>query len=230
MLTIVLLFTAQLGFSQNFVNLNFENASFQSDPSSGFYPYLVYASNAIPGWTAYANGLPQTEILSNNISLSGGAVSIIGTNWTHPQIEGKYFIILMGFNYPGFEYGVSIGQTGTIPLTAQSLIFWGNVGANNVLFDGQTLSTIVTGGTPNYNIYEADISAFAGQTGQLLFTTPPGGSGIVDNIQFSSSPVPEPSELVLAALGSLLLGFRRWKLFLHTISSLLKNDFLFETF
>ena len=87
-----LLVLCRSGQAQSFVNLSFENASFQSDSSSGFYPYLVYASNAIPGWTPYAAGVPQTEILSNNISLSGGAVSITGTNWVYPQIEGKYFV------------------------------------------------------------------------------------------------------------------------------------------
>ena len=58
--------------------------------------------------------------------------------------------------------------------------------------------------------------AYAGQTGELLFTDPSflgfqGGPAIIDNIQFSSNPLPEPSELALAALGTLLLGFRRWR-------------------
>ena len=113
----------------------------------------------------------------------------------------------MGFNYPGFEYAVSIGQTGTVPIAAQSLIFWGNVGANDVSFQGQTLSLAVLGSTANYNIYEADISAYSGQTGQLLFTAL--GSDKIDNIQFSSTAVPEPSGFALGALGGLLFSFRR---------------------
>lgn len=193
--------------SQGFVNLNFENATFVIDPSGGDYPRGVYASNAISGWTAYAAGYPLTDVLSNSISLSGGAVSIIGTNWVYPQIEGKYFVLLQGFNYPGFFNTAGIGQTGTVPTSAQSLIFWGNVNASDVSFNGQTLSLTVTGSTPNYNIYQADISAFAGQPGQLLFTTVPGGSDMIDNIQFSSAAVPEPSALALAALGTTLLGF-----------------------
>ena len=69
--------------------------------------------------------------------------------------------------------------------------------------------------TLNYKIYSADISAFAGQTGQLLFTTPVQTLALLDNIQFSSLPVPEPSEFALVMLGTILLGFRRWKISLR---------------
>jgi hypothetical protein len=58
-----------------------------------------------------------------------------------------------------------------------------------------------------------DISAYAGQTGQLLFSVPPQSSGgILDNIQFSSTPVPEPGTFGLFAMGGALLAWRRLKL------------------
>ncbi|MDD5139103.1 MAG: PEP-CTERM sorting domain-containing protein [Verrucomicrobiales bacterium] len=66
---------------------------------------------------------------------------------------------------------------------------------------------------PNYTLYGGDISGFAGQTTQMTFSD----VGIfanfwnIDNIQFSSSPIPEPSMLALCILGALLLGFRRWQ-------------------
>ena len=63
--------------------------------------------------------------------------------------------------------------------------------------------------TLNYTIYGADISAYAGQTGQLLFTAPLQTGALLDNIQFSSVAIPEPSALTLFALGSLLLGWHR---------------------
>ena len=81
-------------------------------------------------------------------------------------------------------------------------------------FNGQPIDFLVTGSTANYTIYSADISAYAGQTGQLLFTLPPNVDGdyaILDNIQFSTTAVPEPGPFALAALGTLLLGFRRWR-------------------
>ena len=209
-LLIAILVFSKTGFSQGFANLNFENATFTVDPSGLYYPYSVYASNAIPGWTAYVGGSPVSDVLSNNVLLSGGAVSIIGTNNNlgFQPIQGKYFMLLAGDNYSGSLGTAGIGQSNTIPLSAESLIFWGNVGANDVSFYGQTLVLTVLGSTANYNIYGANISAFAGQTGQLLFTTVLGGSDMIDNIQFSSSAVPEPSALGLSALGGLLLAWR----------------------
>ena len=73
------------------------------------------------------------------------------------------------------------------------------------------MSFIPTGSSDNYNIYAADVSAYAGQTAQLLFTAVAGNAGMLDNIQFSSTAVPEPNQFALAALGTLLLGCRRWK-------------------
>ena len=198
-----------------FQNLDFEDATIVPDTSSFYYPYVVYASDAIPGWTAYVGGSQVSEILYNDEFLSGGAVSIIGTSYSRPSIQGNYSIILGGFNYPGFLRTAGIGQTGQVPGNALSLIFWGNIGANDVSFDGQTLSLTVLGSTANYNIYGADISRFEGQTGQLLFTTVPGGHDMIDNIQFSSSEIPEPSIVGLSALSGLLLAWRRWKA--HTI-------------
>ena len=48
----------------------------------------------------------------------------------------------------------------------------------------------------NYTIYGADISAYSGQTGELLFTAPFRISGMLDNIQFSSTPLPELNGLI----------------------------------
>lgn len=56
-----------------------------------------------------------------------------------------------------------------------------------------------------------DISAIAGQTGQMLFIALPGtvfnaGYGLLDNIQFSAQAIPEPGVYGLFAFGALLLG------------------------
>jgi hypothetical protein len=57
-----------------------------------------------------------------------------------------------------------------------------------------------------YAVWEADISAYAGQTGELLFTCADYNAGMLDNIQFSTSSVPEPSICGLFGLGILLFG------------------------
>ena len=191
------------GHAQGFINLDFESAKL-----TGYSPgNLVPATNAFPGWTVNA------IIIYDNLSLSGESASICDTNnpTLIPAIQGRYFAILTSGNYPGTGVPISMGQTGQIPLWAQTISFWGDIGGLQITFGGQPLSFNATGGAPNYDIYKADISAFAGQTGELLFTLPPFVSDArLDNIQFSSSPVPEPSTLALSALGGLLLAWR-WR-------------------
>jgi hypothetical protein len=64
----------------------------------------------------------------------------------------------------------------------------------------------------NYVEYGADISAFAGLTGELRFTEQPitrnDATVTLDQITFSNLPVPEPSVFGLSALGALLLNWR----------------------
>jgi hypothetical protein len=56
----------------------------------------------------------------------------------------------------------------------------------------------------NFNVYGGDISAFAGQSGQLEFR----GAGTLDNTFFSPQPIPEPGMLGLFSVSALLLGWR----------------------
>ena len=206
-ITLIIMFIGTgVTFAQGFMNLDFEGANL-----SGYSPgSSVPTNNAIPNWIAYDNaGTPEPNINYVNARASLGGVEIITNN----PIQGDYYIYLSAGR---------IGQIGTIPIDAESLIFWGNysaggVGGNidRISFGGQTLTVIELGETANYNIYGIDVSAFAGDSAQLLFSAIPGfGSPppfAIDNIQFSSSPTPEPSEFALGALGALLLGFRRWK-------------------
>jgi hypothetical protein len=217
-LVIALLLAGQSGgFSQGFVNLNFESANVSEQIS-----HNTSVANAIPGWNAYISGVLQTTIWCNDVPLSAPEVCLINTNSPNfsQTISGKYYLELWGeFNPSGGQISTNsaaIGQTGQVPLTAKTLIFWGNIGGLVATFNGQPLNFFETDSTASYNIYSADISAFAGQTGQLLFTDPfysngLGGPATLDNIQFSSSPVPEPSALGLSALGGLFLACRRRK-------------------
>jgi hypothetical protein len=72
------------------------------------------------------------------------------------------------------------------------------------------LSFFDLGGNDRYHIYGADISAYAGQTGELRFTGVPAGpnssgSAFIDNIEFSPIAIPEPTTLSV-----LLGGLVRW--------------------
>jgi hypothetical protein len=198
---VALLLENQPGFAQGFVNLDFESANLTGLPTGS-----VPAANAFPGWTVNAQ-----YIIYDDVSLSGNSISIMDANGYPPfPIQGNYFAFLNSGNTPGMGIPVSLGQSGTIPLGTQSITFWGNIGGLQITFAGQSLAFSKTGSMAHYNIYAADISAFAGQTGQLLFSLPPYvNSATLDNVQFSSSSVPEPSQLALTALGAVLLGFRR---------------------
>jgi hypothetical protein len=212
---VTVVFFCQDVFGQGFVNLGFENTTFTTFLVNEYSGY--YATNAtVPGWNwtpqqTFGYGDPSTTVAYNNLALDSPAVTLHGTNdpYGYQAISGKYSILLQGGSpsVPSTSYS-SIWQTGQIPSTAQSIIYWG--GALQVSFNGQPLSFSDMGDTPNYTIWGANISAYAGQTGQLLFTAPWETTAFLDNIQFSSSAVPEPSEFALSGLGALLLSFRRW--------------------
>ena len=109
------------GFSQGFVNLNFESAVIKLDSSSPYYPHAVIASNAIPGWNAYGfpNGIPAvaTWLGYDTIALDLTLVSVETITNPFPQaIQGKYSIFLQGGNqYSTYTNGVGIGQTAQFP-------------------------------------------------------------------------------------------------------------------
>ena len=204
--------------SQGFVNLDFEQSTIlSSSPSGGGYNT---GTADVPGWTEYngwgdANYSGGATLIYNNQPLDEPGVALEGTDFPIPAIQGQYFVLLLGGDILGGTQGAAIGQTGQIPLTTQSMTFWWGTGLNNyslqITFDGQLLAFSPISSTASYVIYGADISAYAGKTGELLFTEgPSAGEGVIDSIQFSPSAVPEPSGLALGTLGALLLGFRRW--------------------
>ena len=213
-----LLLLCRSGHAQGFVNLDFESANIVLGSFN-----QISITNAFPGWT-----ITWAFVSYDSPSLSGGSITICDTNppTSFQPIQGRFFAFLASENYPGTGLPISMSQTGQIPVSAESISFWGTIGGMQITFNSQPLNFLVTGSSANYDIYTADISAYAGQTGQLLFTVPPYvNSAILDNIQFSSSPVPEPAALALAALGAGLLGcLRRRQTF--NLSAGVKNIFI----
>ena len=72
--------------------------------------------------------------------------------------------------------------------------------------DGTVLDVVPLATTPNYTLYGADITAFAGTTVDLRFTALLGGSLYLDDIRFSSQLVPEPGMLALLSLGGIMFA------------------------
>jgi hypothetical protein len=204
-------------FGQDFTNLNFEQSTIVSSSPSG-YGFNSGTAN-VPGWTEY-NGYGDVNysggmtVVYNDQTLDDSGVALEGTNYFTPSIKGKYSIFMYGgsFAAENSTNGSAIGQTGQIPLTTQSLTYLG-LNDNNlqITFNGQLLSFNAISSTPNYTMYGADISAYAGQTGELLFTAPwQTGEGMIDNIQFSSSPIPEPNTLSLFSYFLFLCWRLKW--------------------
>ena len=193
-----------------FKNLDFEAANVSGYSSPNYIP----TTNAIPGWTAYLGGTPQAYILYNNETLGDAAVSLQGTNGIYQPIQGRFFVLLQATFLASTPETAAIGQIGQVPVTAQSLIFWGDTSDSGlasdmqITFNGSDIPYSAIGGGTGYTVYGADISAFAGDTGQLLFTVFNNTYAQIDNIQFSNLPIPEPGVFGLSALGALLLGWR----------------------
>ena len=212
-----------------FQNLDFESASVAPSPPAG-YPNPVSISAAIPGWMAFLGSSQQSQAQYNTTTLGVPSISLLGPTWNQSLpgiIDGKYSVILQSGNNIDSGSGpqsASIEQNGTVPLFAQSLQFKAfSEGVLSVSFAGNTfqpsvLASAVAPSGQAYDIYGVNISAFAGQTGELQFTENFDQNypfTVLDDIAFSSSAVPEPGPLVLTGIGGLLFGFYRRLLLKH---------------
>ena len=189
----------------------FENLDFESAVVTGFpvgYPLPV--ENALPGWNAYYNGVPTSTVWHNTESLGSGIIAINDANYLYGfvPLEGTYSVGLQGFGG-----SASIGQSGIIPSDSLSVIFLfrnENVSDFEVSFKGHVLSYSAIISESTYKVCAADISEFAGQTGELRFTESNYGRAIIDDIHFSTKAivVPEPGTVGLFALGALAMAGR----------------------
>lgn len=167
-------------------------------------------TDGMPGWSTDVT--VDGGIFHNGTSLAGPAVAIEGPQFDPTHILfGSYTAYLNGeFGRPNPTGTASIWQTGQIPATAKSLFF---LAAPTIIsppfvvtIGGVTIPVTETGSTSKYGIWAGDISAFAGQTEQLMFTALPAHGGFLDQITFSSNPIPEPATGGVFLMGGLLFG------------------------
>ena len=196
---------------QGFVNLDFENTTVTPVVFGG----TRYVAT-IPGWSwdpsNFLDGGTNNVVL-DDIALDAPAVTL--QDWMSPffpAIDGNYSVYLQGGSVEGGiqegTNGASIFQTGQVPSYAKSLIYLG--GSLQVQFNGQVLTPVVLSYDGSYAVWGVDISAYAGQSGELRFTKPwlntsYSAGAILDDIQFSPTPVPEPSALALCGVSALCL-------------------------
>ncbi len=194
-----------------FQNLNFEQANPVSsgDPLN---PDAVTVASALPNWAVTIGGVQQTQISENDPSEGAPAVMLVGPgdNFGFTPIDGNYSVLLTG---SGVSSLPAISQTGPIPAGTQSLFFeaQNGLGALDVLVGTQAVPFAAVGSGPNYTLYSANISAWAGDTEQITFSAQESTSGlnnwVIDDISFSA--VPEPSPLALTGIGALVFSLYR---------------------
>lgn len=205
---IVLLATSSAFAQGTFENLNFEQAKIILDPGSPYYPYSVSVTNGLPGWTTYG-GTFGGYIFYDDISLGAPAISIHDTNGPISLISGHYTAFLQAGTYPNQPpANVALGQVGFVPLDARSIQFKASAPLALSLA-GQAIPVFQIGSGPNYAIYGADISQFAGQTVDLRISTLQTSNNLfysssLDDIVFSASAIPEPPFTALVTLVAVL--------------------------
>ncbi|HEV2331296.1 MAG TPA: PEP-CTERM sorting domain-containing protein [Verrucomicrobiae bacterium] len=214
-----LIATVQCCYSQEFINLNFESANIPNGTSAGSN---IPIGDGLPGWTAlFSSGAgtdQTTQVVYDGISLGGYQISIIDSNApVFNPIQGNYSAFLFGGGEAS-PVSATISQTGLVPSGTESILFdaYESEASFIVSLGGQTLNVTPLQTFSHYTLYGGNIPAsLAGEVETLSFTEPPATGGPpsffeLDNIQFSSSPVPEPGTLALCALGCLSLVCR-WR-------------------
>jgi len=217
-----------------FEDLDFESATLSPAPVNVPTPTFVPIASALPGWSASIAGVPVTQVQQNSCDGGQATIDIFGPNYPtlgneYPfgqgTIDGNYTVFLQsGGNPQGGSVGVntSIWQTGTVPANSQSLEFqawtYSYLGAFSVSFNGNSLSPVVLSSVANQsgipvNEYGVNIAQYAGQTGELeftsIFTDAPSWTEL-DDITFSPNAVPEPNTFVLTGISGICFAFYRW--------------------
>jgi len=194
--------------AQAFQNLGFEAATavpIPDDPGGD-----IYFSQAFPGWMGFVGATQESAAGYNSTFLCCSQVSL----WGGPSrpdlaIAGTFSVGLHGArDHNGQLADTAIAQTGLVPAVAQSLLFKAQgVGPFSVALGGQSLPIIPLLTRPNYTLFGADVTGWAGQTSELRFTAvgSPGFNFVVfDAIEFSPEPIPEPSAVTLIATAALV--------------------------
>ncbi len=212
---------SQQALAQGFIDLDFEDATIVQVPSSGFN--TVDFASAFPGWVGCIAGVPQASAIYDNLLLDSSGIAIIDANDRFGgPIQGSYSLVLQAgyllWQSPLQNADVSIAQTGVVPPGARSLLFdaelSGAAASFAVSLNGQALPIVAVSAGSGYAEYGADVSAFDGEVATLAFTVFPqqphfgDNEMVLDAIQFSFQPIPEPSVAPLLALGCLLLFLR----------------------
>jgi hypothetical protein len=200
-------------FAQGFINLAFESANLPPlapGHSGGGY---VPIADAVPGWSCTIDGVEVTQVLNNDGTMGGApSLSVWGERADNVGgvLQGASTVILSAGFGGDTGHTISLSQTGLIPASTRSLLFkaapyYPGEGAFSVFIGSQSIDYYTLANGPNYTLYGASISPDFAGTVQALTFTDVSFAGTwhyekLDDIQFTSQPIPEPSALSLAAV------------------------------
>jgi hypothetical protein len=203
--------------AQSFVNLDFESARLPmlSFEAPGF---LTNTTEAIPSWSVFYGAQAASEVYYHTLTLGSTALTVRDANMDPMlrAISGNFSVFLASSSVGP---AISMTQSGTVPASSQSFRFkkdgiirdgWLQVYFQNELLPLQQLEAL----PDDIYVYGADISMFQSQYGELKLIgaapTPFSGvGGMIDDLECSPTPVPEPSSVALFLLGSGLLVWHR---------------------
>jgi hypothetical protein len=199
----------------------FRNMDFELANLSGHSPgdTTVPTSAAFPFWTAFFGTNIISTVRYDTFSFSGGDIAIIDRVGFggFSSIDGNYsaFLLGAGAGYPPYA-PTTLSQTGLVPAGTLSLLVkmhFANAASDPVVsLGGQTLNMIPLQAFPNYTLYGASISSFAGQVAALSVSAPaavgPQSLLLLDDITFSPIAVPEPTTKALLGAAGLVVAFR----------------------
>lgn len=195
-----------------FVNLNLESALVVSnDPFFGFLDW----AQAVPGWS-HSSGSDTSAVYYRDIHVGTTQWFVLADDTLSGTIgdrslQGRYSMLLHSGYFsssPSAWVDAAIWQSGLIPADTHSITLQGE-GSFSVYVNGSQVAMNNLGG----NLYGGDISSYAGTNSEIKIahtvTAGQYSSALVDNISFSTAPAPEPSKMMLLALGLMALITRR---------------------
>jgi hypothetical protein len=191
--------------AEAFKNLNFEDSPI---PNNGSVSVSVSTSLLFPSWTLRFNDTIQTTASLNTVVLTATAAALnTGDGLEDSILEGTRSAYLQSlFN------SASLAQNGDVPAGTQSIRFLTAAGLGpldvSLLMNGQAIPLATLSQDNGIFLLGGNISAWAGMNSELRVIVTgidvhgDAGSALIDAIEFSSQPIPEPSMLGLVPLGA----------------------------
>lgn len=202
------------GWAQLVPNGSFENGTLPT--SSASYGTTIDAATGLPNWN-----ISGSSLYYQYGPLGGPVIAI--TSYYSPSAGSNSVFLQAGFG--GAPTPVSMWQNLSIPSNIKTITFQSKSLYDTNLYHGYYLALLVSAAgvsisplnfstdSSGYMNYGIDVSAYAGSTMELRFLVDPlggniGGAYQIDNIQYSSTPVPEPGTLTLLGVGGVMLGLQ----------------------